>query len=475
MRLDLTKEKIHTRGGMLDHMMDALPNPSILVDENGIILYASKQARHLWDDRDRINTPIESDDSRKIVKEALDTGRSSQDCIAHIKGHKVLSNAIPIFDGNKVVGALCTITIHDMRFLRDMVNRLSETPGDKKMYHTLSRNMSKYSFDDFLGESPEAQQVIRQCRQAAKSDYSILIIGETGCGKEILAGAIHAERTRFYSKPFVKINCTAIPDNLIEAELFGYEKGAFTGATSARAGKFEQAGDGTILLDEIGDMNLTLQSKLLRVLEEREFERVGGDRIYPLQADIIATTNKNLAVMCEEKTFRSDLYYRLAMLEIHIPPLRERPGDIPLLLRHFMESYAVNFRLSEDALDYLCRYPWPGNVRQLKHLIVRLSILYPEETVTPKHLDEYFQINDEKKMSIDHIIKGNSQAVRGEKQTVSEEERMENGTEVSTLAALEKNYIRKRLEANEGNIMKTAKELGVARNTLYSKMQKYGL
>ena len=202
------------------------------------------------------------------------------------------------------------------------------------------------------------------------------------------------------------------------------------------------------------------------------WEGIGSIR---LQADIIATTNKNLAVMCEEKTFRSDLYYRLAMLEIHIPPLRERPGDIPLLLRHFMESYAVNFRLSEDALDYLCRYPWPGNVRQLKHLIVRLSILYPEETVTPKHLDEYFQINDEKKMSIDHIIKGNSQAARGEKQTVSEEERMENGTEVSTLAALEKNYIRKRLEANEGNIMKTAKELGVARNTLYSKMQKYGL
>ena len=345
------------------------------------------------------------------------------------------------------------------------------------MYHTISRNMSKYSFDDFLGESPEAKKAVQQCRQAARSDYSILIIGETGCGKEILAGAIHAERAQFLPKPFVKINCTAIPDNLIEAELFGYEKGAFTGATSARAGKFEQAGDGTILLDEIGDMNLTLQSKLLRVLEEREFERVGGDRIYPLQADIIATTNKNLAAMCREKTFRTDLYYRLAMLEIHIPPLRERKSDIPLLLRHFMESYEVSFRLSEDALDYLCRYSWPGNVRQLKHLIVRLSILYPEETITPKHLDEYFQINEEKQMESENGIKesrkepgpSDHEEISGMKtEELSEED-------VPTLAAVEKHYIQKRLEANDGNVMKTAKELGVARNTLYSKMEKYGL
>lgn len=480
MRLNLTKEEIHTRGGMLDHMMDALPNPSILVDEKGIVLYASKQTQHIWEPEadKRLNTPVNSEDSRKTILEALKTGRSSQDRLVHIKGHKVLSNTIPIFEGDKVIGALCTITIHDMGFLKDIVAKLSETSGDKKLYHTLSRNMSKYSFDDFLGESPGAKKVIRQCRQAAKSDYSILIIGETGCGKEILAGAIHSERAGHSAKPFVKINCTAIPDNLIEAELFGYEKGAFTGASSARAGKFEQAGDGTILLDEIGDMNLTLQSKLLRVLEEREFERVGGDRIYPLQADIIATTNKDLADMCREKTFRMDLYYRLAMLEIHIPPLRERREDIPILLKHFMESYQVSFHLDREAMEYLCDYSWPGNVRQLKHLIVRLSILYPEETVTTEHLDEYFRINEEKRMSMTRMIKGNNKGVCDKREnSFPEEKEGEAGTRagVPTLAEMEKEYIKKRLEANDGNVMKTAKELGVARNTLYSKIEKYGL
>ncbi|MCU6763768.1 Nitrogen assimilation regulatory protein [uncultured Roseburia sp.] len=467
MKLNLTRKEIHTRGGMLDHMMDALPNPSILVDENGLVLYASSQTRHLWEPNTekRLNHPIQSEDSRAAVEETLRTGRASMDKLVHIKGHRTLSNMIPVFEDEEVIGVLCTITIQDIVMLKDMVAKLGRTTKDKEMYHTLSRVLSRYRFEDFLGTGDAAKKVIQQCRLAAKSDYSILIIGETGCGKEILAGAIHSERTKYRSKPFVKINCTAIPDNLIEAELFGYEKGAFTGAVSAKAGKFEQAADGTILLDEIGDMDIALQSKLLRVLEEREFERVGGDKVYPLQADIIATTNKNLAAMCAENKFRMDLYYRLAMLEIHIPPLRERKEDIPLLTEHFMKECGSRFSLEETAKDNLLLYSWPGNVRQLKHLITRLTVLYPNETVTGAVLEDYFKIGSG--AAVD--IKNEREAF----QNFDSQEQLK--PEDYSLKSVEKAHIQKRLRANEGNVLKTAKELGITRNTLYSKMRNYGI
>ena len=464
MELKLTKEQLYDRNGILDGMIEALPNPAILVDAKGRVLYASQQARGTWrkDGENPINSPIRSEDSRRIVEYALKTGQSQLDKVAEIGGRKVLTNTIPIKENGVVIGALCTLTIQDIASLKDVVAKLGKTQQDRKMYHTLSRTVSRYRFEDFLGESDAAKRVIEQCRLAAQSEYSILIIGETGCGKEILSSAIHTERTPFQPKPFVKINCTAIPDNLIESELFGYEKGAFTGASSAKPGKFELAEDGTILLDEIGDMNLSLQSKLLRVLEEREFERVGGDKVYPLQANVIATTNRDLAALAAEDKFRMDLYYRLATIEIHIPALRERREDIPLLLNYFIGKFQADITLDKDAMEYLMSYSWPGNVRQLRHLVIRLSVLYRGKQITRQILEEYFRINKSEKSP--------SLMERTLASRISYEEPDPGDY---TLEAVERNHIRKRLEANGGNIAKTAAELGIARNTLYNKMKKY--
>lgn len=466
MKLELTKEQMLDRGGMLDSMMDALPNPSILVDREGKILYVSKQTHHVWKNvaENRENSLIRSDESREIVNYVLRTGKAQLDKVTRINGQKVLTSVIPVIDENAVVGALCTTTIQDISSLKEVVAKLGKTRQDSKMYDTLSRNVTRYRFEDFLGESEAAQRVINQCKLAADSEYSILIIGETGCGKEILSSAIHAKRTYLKSKPLVKINCTAIPDNLIESELFGYEKGAFTGASSAKAGKFELAEDGTILLDEIGDMNLGLQSKLLRVLEEREFERVGGDKVYPLRANIIATTNKDLAALAAEDKFRMDLYYRLATIEIHIPSLRERKEDIPLLLEHFIDKFQADICFSREAGKYLMQYSWPGNVRQLRHLIIRLSVLYSGKEITKDILEEYFQTPKTNLQSIEQ---------QAEKQPEQETEYTGFIAEDVTLAAVEKAHIQNRLAANDWNIAKTAAELDIARNTLYSKIRKY--
>jgi formate hydrogenlyase transcriptional activator len=207
----------------------------------------------------------------------------------------------------------------------------------------------------------------------------VLIYGETGTGKELIARAVHNLSQRS-SNPFVKLNCAAIPTGLLESELFGHERGAFTGAIAQRTGRFELASQGTIFLDEIGEIPLDLQPKLLRVLQEKEFERLGGSRTLRSQARLIAATNRDLHAMVEEQRFRSDLFYRLHVFPIHVPPLRERPEDIPSLVRHFAQHYAFNMSkqidtISSDTMQALVRYPWPGNIRELQNVIERAVIL----------------------------------------------------------------------------------------------------
>ena len=253
------------------------------------------------------------------------------------------------------------------------------------------------------------------------------------------------------------INCTAIPENLLESELFGHEKGAFTGAEETKPGKFELAAGGDILLDEIGDMNLSMQSKLLRVLESREFERVGGHRIIPLQAGIIASTNKNLYALSEERKFRSDLYFRLNTIELFVPPLRKRPGDIPMLIDYFCEDMNINLRLSQSAMTLLTGYIWPGNVRQLRNLIQRLSIFY-----------------DDKKITEDDI----AQELRVDQRNYNEAFGFttENGdTPLSIIQNTERSAILIALRNQKNNISAAARELGLSRGTLYNKMKKYGI
>jgi formate hydrogenlyase transcriptional activator len=258
--------------------------------------------------------------------------------------------------------------------------QLKEQLSREKLYLE-DEIQSEQGFEEIVGRSPGIRAVLRNIELVAPTDSTVLIYGETGTGKELIARAIH-ERSPRSSKPFVKLNCAAIPTGLLESELFGHERGAFTGAIMQRIGRFELANHGTAFLDEIGEISLELQPKLLRVLQEREFERLGSARTIKTDARLIAATNRNLEDCVQDGTFRADLFYRLNIFPIHMPALRERREDIPLLVRHFAQQCARRMHRSIDAIESetmeeLVRYPWPGNIRELQNVIERSVILSP--------------------------------------------------------------------------------------------------
>jgi DNA-binding NtrC family response regulator len=242
-----------------------------------------------------------------------------------------------------------------------------------------------------VGEDSKLRQVSEQLQRAAATEATELIEGESGTGKELFARALHALSPRA-DGPFVAINCAAIPEALLETELFGHEKGAFTGAAMRKPGRFEVAHRGTLFLDEIGDLSLGLQAKILRALEEKQFERVGGTQTLRVDVRVVAATHRNLKVRVAERLFRDDLYFRLSVFPIRIPPLRERAGDVLILARHFIERFSRDFSkaplvLSPDAIDHLCAYPWPGNVRELQNCIERAVILCETGPIQPRDLN----------------------------------------------------------------------------------------
>jgi formate hydrogenlyase transcriptional activator len=260
----------------------------------------------------------------------------------------------------------------------DKIATLKDKLAQEKVYLE-DEIRSELNFEEIVGSSDALRHVLRQVETVAPTDSTVLIYGETGTGKELIARALHNLSARRAS-PFVKCNCAAIPTGLLESELFGHEKGAFTGAVVQRIGRFEVANRGTIFLDEIGETPLEVQPKLLRVLQEREFERLGSSRTLHSDARLVTATNVDLLEMVEANRFRADLYYRLNVFPIHVPPLRERPEDIPLLVRHFARDYARRMNrkikvIPSAAMDALVRYSWPGNIRELQNLVERAVIL----------------------------------------------------------------------------------------------------
>lgn len=299
------------------------------------------------------------------------------------------------------------------------------------------------------------KQVIQMCSQVADSNATVLITGESGTGKEVLARFIH-ERSSRNNKSFIPINCAALPENLLESELFGYEKGAFTGAVSRRIGRFELAQRGTIFLDEIGEMSLNMQVKLLRVLQEREVQRVGGNSNIKVDVRIIAATNKNLVQAIEKGTFREDLYYRLNVVPVEIPPLRFRKEDIKSLINTFIKKYDVQGKIkgiTEEAMKLLEEYKWPGNIRELENVIERLVILSREPYIEPSQLPAEI-LNSETKEE-DNIIYFPKQGIDLEK--------------------VEKDLILKSLKMSEGNQTKAAELLSITRSALIYRMQKFDI
>jgi transcriptional regulator with PAS, ATPase and Fis domain len=249
----------------------------------------------------------------------------------------------------------------------------------------LSRIDARHFFPNIIGESLTIRGLLSLIRKVAPTDSTVLILGESGTGKELVATSIH-ENSERKNKPFIKLNCAAIPEELLESELFGHEKGAFTGATQFKPGKFDMANSGTIFLDEIGDMPLNLQAKILRVIQEQEFYRVGGSRTIKVDVRFIASTNKNLEKMVQEGTFREDLYYRLNVFTLHLPPLRERKEDIPLMVDFFLQNLPKKIQISSVALQMMMAFAWPGNIRELKNTIESAAVIAENGYIEPAQL-----------------------------------------------------------------------------------------
>jgi formate hydrogenlyase transcriptional activator len=306
-------------------------------------------------------------------------------------------------------------------------------------------------FEQLIGNSPALEAVLEQVERVAPTDSTVLLQGETGTGKELIARAIHNISSRC-GRPYIKMNCAAIPFDLLESELFGHEKGAFTGAIAQKIGRFEMADTGSLFLDEVGDIPLALQSKLLRVLQEQEFERLGGTRTHQVNVRLVAATNRNLVDMVKRNEFRSDLFYRLNVFPIQLPPLRERRGDIPALVEHFVELYSRRMdkqieQVGTETMSALSSYDWPGNIRELQNFIERSVILSDGPVLRPPLAE----------------LKS-SAAIEP--------------SEATTLEQAERDHIRKTLEQTRWVVAGpngAAARLGIPRSTLYFRMQKLGI
>lgn len=308
-----------------------------------------------------------------------------------------------------------------------------------------------------IGNSKKMQDVFDIVNKVADTNASVLIIGESGTGKEGIAASIHNKSGR-NNKPFITVNCGAIPETLIESELFGYEKGAFTGANARKAGRFDRAQGGTLFLDEIGELSLPLQVKILRVLQEKEFERVGGSEVIKADVRIIAATNRDLEKMVEKGEFREDLLYRLKVIPIYLPPLRERKDDIPLLVEHFIDKYCKEINkgkltMDKETLEILKSYDFPGNIRELENLIERLIILSSDKRIVPSLLPK-------------EILKG-AFSIKKEEFVLPEEG--------INLEVVEEGFVRQALEMAKGNQTHAAKLLGLSRHALIYRLDKYNL
>jgi transcriptional regulator with PAS, ATPase and Fis domain len=365
-------------------------------------------------------------------------------------GYKI-SDTIYLFSNNtealfNKLDSLINVLKHSKEVIKSISNKI-------EVFST-----SKYTFNDIIGESMKVKKCICLAKKAAHTDIPVLVTGETGTGKELIAHSIHAESKR-RAMPFVVVNCAAVPDHLLESEFFGHEKGAFTGAVSKKIGKFELADKGTIFLDEIGELNLGLQTKLLRVLQDKVIEPIGSLKPKRTDVRIISATNQNLKKMIEEGRFREDLYYRLHTLEVHMPPLRERKEDIPLLIDSIIKKISriqgkVLKGFTKGALSILMNYEWPGNIRELENFIEKIVITYEGYTVDENYILQNiydYKANRENDPMIDQVY---------------------------SLDVMEKKLILKALEKYGNGVVGkqlAAQKLNISLSTLYNKIQKYNL
>jgi DNA-binding NtrC family response regulator len=347
----------------------------------------------------------------------------------------------------------------DIATLQAVVARTLERQAlMKEVLYLRSEVEGYHPFVDIVGRDEKMLEIFELIERVSDSDATVLITGESGTGKELIARALH-QRSHRSLRPFVAVNCTAIPENLIESELFGHERGAFTGAVQRRIGKFELAHSGTLFLDEIGSMRLDMQTKLLRALQEREIERVGGERTIKVDVRVVAATNADLRELVKAKAFRDDLYYRLNVIPVYVPPLRARKGDIALLIQYFLEKYNRQFNrrvrgFSLAAIEAMQAYDWPGNVRELENIVERLVVISKHESIQLRELPLDLQSSH----------------------TPLVEQLEEEGYDLrKAVQQFEREYIRRVLEKTHWNQTVAARMLGIHRNTLLGKIEQLDL
>lgn len=372
--------------------------------------------------------------------------------VGTLSATKIFLENVDYEDDKNVLSIVGTIITQAVRARQDRIEELQRLQEENKTLH--NQLNSDLRPDNIVGNSGRMQDVYNLINMVSGTNATVLIRGESGCGKELIADAIHYSSNRA-AKPFIKVNCSALPDSLIESELFGHERGAFTGADQRRKGRFELADGGTLFLDEIGDIPLTTQVKILRILQEQEFERVGGIQTIKTDTRIICATNRNLEKLIEEGKFREDLFYRINVFPVFLPPLRERRNDIPLLADHFIGKYNLRNktkvkRITTSALNMLMVYSWPGNIRELENLVERACILSTDNVIHSYNLPPTLQTAD----SSGTASKGGMQEVLGR---------------------LERQLITEALTSTRGNISKSAKRLEITERMLGTRIEKHGI
>jgi PAS domain S-box-containing protein len=454
----LEKEGLERSLEMYKLIFDSIYNGAIVTDVSGKITHFNKPYGEFLrvNPEDQIGRHCTESVENSRMHIVAKTGIPEINQSHRIMGNNMVVQRIPIKKDGRVIAVFGQVMFKDVKDVGKLASELTLLESKVKLYEEELINLrsTRYTFDSIIGKSQAIMSLKLEARRAASNNFPVLISGESGTGKELFAQAIHHASTRKLY-PFVRINCAAIPKNLLESELFGYEKGAFTGAgSSGKPGKFELAHKGTLFLDEVGDLPLEMQPKLLRAIEDYEFERVGGTKVIRTNLRVIAATNQDLEQMLVDGRFRKDLFYRLNVIPLHIPPLRERKTDIIHITQWMLKQMAMEANIPEVKLDAaaqnaLKRHEWPGNVRELSNVLERTLSALEGSTIRLQDLPFYLYRNS----------KGSSE---------------QNPSSLKDLQArTEKETIHDALKASNNNKAKAARMLGIHRTLLYKKMKKY--
>lgn len=448
-----------TNSNFIEEVLEDAYEGLIVVDEEGKVIKFNKSYQNFLgiEEKDILGKKVTEVIENTRMDAVLETGKPEKKHIQKINGHNMICSRIPIKKDGKIVGAVGKVLFQDIKELEILINRINKLEKELDYYKEEVKSLyqAKYSFDNIIGKNELMKYLKKFAKKSANSNSTVLIQGESGTGKELFAHAIHMASDRKYGS-FVRVNCSAIPKDLFESELFGYEKGAFSGAREeGKPGKFEVANNGTILLDEIGSMPKEMQAKLLRVIQEKEFTRIGSTKTYNLDVRIIASTNEDLEKEVKKGNFREDLYYRLNVIRLKIPPLRERIDDIPLLAENILKELTneLNTKKKEfapETINKLKEYHWPGNVRELHNFIERALNASSGKTIYSYHLPK--PLNNE---SVDK--KTNNWDLK----------KIVNNCEKRTLI--------RALNQTNGNRTEAAQLLNIHRTSFYQKVKKHNI